>query len=127
MAQVPVLPGNMAGSPSGPGASPAMSPGAGAGNAAATAAMVKSVIPSLHRALSALPINSPEYKAVDKALAALTPAFGQQEGKNLVPAAILQQAQAAKSGSSPLGSAAPPLQPAPPPGASEQPPEAAAA
>ena len=106
----------MAGSPSGPGASPALSPGAGAGNNAAAGAMIKSVIPALHQALMAFPVNSEPYKAVDKALAALTPAFGVSNEKNLVPASILQMANAAKSGSTPLAGAAPPLAPAPPPG-----------
>lgn len=114
----PSLPGSMAGSPAGPGPSPALSPGAGAGNQAAASAILKSVIPSLHQALMAFAPNSPTYKAVDKALAALTPVFGAQQGQNLVPAAILQQAQAAKSGASPISSAAPPLAPAPPPGQS---------
>lgn len=111
----PTLPGNVAGTPPGPGASPMVSPGAGHGNQAAASAMLKSVIPQLHQALMAFPVNSPEYKSVDKALAALTPAFGQSQGSNLVPAAILQQAQAAKTGSTPLAGAAPPLSPAPPP------------
>lgn len=82
----------------------------------ASRAVIQSVIPQLHKALMALPVNSPEYQAVDKALAALTPKFGQPDGKNLVPAAILQQANAAKSGATPLAASAPPLAPAPPPG-----------
>jgi hypothetical protein len=111
----------MAGSPAQPGGSPVLAPGGGAGNMAAASGILKSVIPSLHQALQAFPVNSPQYKAVDRALAALTPTFGQQQGQNLVPAAILQQAQAAKSGQSPISNAMPPLQPAPPPGASASP------
>lgn len=113
----PVLPGSVAGTPAGPGASPVVSPGAGAGNQAAARGILKSVIPSLHQALMVFAVNSPEYKAVDRALAALTPAFGKADGGNLVPAALLQQANAVKQGQSPLGGAAPPMSPAPPPGA----------
>jgi hypothetical protein len=91
--------------------------------------MLKGVIPALHQGLMAFPVNSPEYKAVDKALAALTPVFGKANDQNLVPAAILQQAQAAKAGASPLAAAAPPLKPAAPPVATggEAPPAAEAA
>ena len=117
----PKLPGNMAGSPSGPGPSPALSPGAGAGNQAAAGAIIKSVIPALHQALMAFPVNSEPYKAVDKALSFLTPAFGVSNEKNLVPAGILQMANAAKSGATPLAGAAPPLKSAPPPGAAPAP------
>lgn len=110
------MPGAMAGSPSGPGASPVLSPGGGAGNQAAASGILKSVIPFLHNALTALPVNSPQYKAVDKALAALTPVFGAAQGGNVVPSSILALAQAAKSGASPFANAAPPLAAAPPPG-----------
>lgn len=107
----------MAGSPGGPGPSPVLSPGGGAGNQAAAAGILKSVIPFLHNALTALPVNSPQYKAVDKALASLTPVFGAPQEGNVVPASILAMAQAAKSGSMPLANAAPPLAASPPPGA----------
>lgn len=119
---VPAMPGGMAGSPAGPGASPVVSPGAGAGNQAAASAAVKAAVAQLHQALMAFPVNSPNYKAVDQALAKLTPMFGGAEQSNLVPAAILQQAQAAKSGQTPVGSAAPPMAPSPPPGGGASPP-----
>lgn len=114
-ANVSKFPGSMAGSPAGPGASPVLSPGGGAGNAAAASGILKSIIPALHNALTAFPVNSPQYKAVDKALSALTPAFGAPQDGNLVPSSIMQLAQAAKSGQSPLAGAAPPLKAAPPP------------
>jgi hypothetical protein len=95
-----------------------VSPGGGAGNQAAARGILKSVIPSLHQALMVFPVNGPEYKAIDRALAALTPAFGKSADGNLVPAALLQQANAVKQGGgSPLGGSAPPLSPSPPPGA----------
>lgn len=123
----PSLPGNIAGSPAGPGASPVLAPGAGAGNQAAAGAILKGIIPALHKGLMAFPVNSPQYKAVDKALAALTPVFGQATDQNLVPAGILQQANAAKAGTTPLAAAAPPLAPAAPPGAAGPEPQAEAA
>lgn len=115
----------MAGSPAGPGPSPALAPGAGAGNQAAAHAALKASVAQLHQALMAFPVNSPEYIAVDKSLALLTPIFGKADHSNLVPAAILQQANAAKAGASPVGQGAPPLQPAPPPGGGAEMPQAA--
>lgn len=94
-----------------------LSPGGGAGNQAAASGILKSVIPFLHNALSALQVNSPQYKAVDKALAALTPVFGAAQGGNVVPSSIMALAQAAKSGAMPMANAAPPLASSPPPGA----------
>ena len=128
--QAPQLPGAMAGSAPGPGPSPVLSPGGGAGNQAAASGILKSIIPALHNALSAFPVNSPQYKAVDKALAALTPAFGAPQDSNIVPASIMALAQAAKAGKSPLSNAAPPLAASPPPqaagGPSPMPPGGAA-
>jgi len=106
----------MAGAPPGPGSSPVLSPGGGAGNAAAAGAMVKAVMPAMHKALMAYPVGSKEYKAILRALTSLTPIFGQSQDQNLVPPAIMQLAQAAKSGG-PVASAPPPgLAAAPPPG-----------
>ncbi len=103
----PSLPGNMAGGPAGPGASPALAPGDGAGNAAAADALVKAIIPALHKALSAYPIGSKQYKGVMRALSSLTAEFGQENKGSMVPAAIMQMAQAAKGGS-PMAAAPPP-------------------
>ena len=122
----PVLPGSMAGSPPGPGASPVVSPGGGAGNGAAATAMMKAVMPAMHQALMAFPVGSKEYKAVLRALTSLTPIFGQAQERNLVPASLVQLAQAAKTGG-PIASAPPPgLAPAPPPGGESEPPPMAA-
>lgn len=112
----PKMPGNMAGGPSGPGNSPAMSPGAGAGNEAAADAMVKAVIPALHKAMSAYPVGSKKYSAMLNALRALTANFGKETQQPMVPAAILQMAQAAKSGG-PMANAPPmPIAPSTPSG-----------
>ncbi len=116
----------MAGPPPGPGASPVVSPGSGAGNTAAAGAMMKAVMPAMHQALMAFPVGSKEYKAVLRALTSLTPIFGQSQDRNLVPPALLQLAQAAKSGG-PIASAPPPgIAPAPPPGGESEPPPMAA-
>lgn len=111
----------MAGSPAGPGAGAPVSPGGGAGNNAAARGILTSIIPALHRALMAFPVNSPEYKAVDKMLAAATPVFGKANDQNLVPAAVAQLGNAARGAVSPISTGAPPLAPAPPPGAGPSP------
>jgi hypothetical protein len=81
-----------------------MSPGAGAGNEAAADAMVKAVIPALHKAMSAYQVGSKKYAAVLNSLRALTANFGKETSQPMVPAAILQMAQAAKAGG-PMGTA----------------------
>jgi len=103
------MPGNMAGGPGGPGASPATSPGAGAGMQATADAMIKAVMPAMHRSLSAYPIGSPKYKSLLKAIQALSEGFGEDRDNGLVPSAIMNLANQAKS---PRGK--PPM---PPPGA----------
>lgn len=103
----PALPGNMAGGPTGPGTSPATSPGEGAGNEAAADALIKAIIPALHKALAAYPIGAKKYKGVMRALSSLTAEFGQENRQSMVPAAIAQMAQAAKTGG-PMASAPPP-------------------
>lgn len=110
------------------GASPMLSPGGGGGNMAAAVAQVKAVMGPLHQALAAFPVGTKEYKAVLRMLNAAGPVFGQAQEGNLVPAAITQMANAAKTGGSPLASVAPGLKPALPQpggGAAEQPPQAA--
>ena len=97
-----------------------MSPGRGAGNEAAADAMIKAVIPALHKAMSAYEIGSKKYAAVLNAIRALTANFGKEQQGAMVPAAIMQMAQAAKSGG-PMGTAPPPpiapQEPSGPPGA----------
>jgi hypothetical protein len=88
-----------------------MAPGSGAGNQAAAIAQVKAVMSPLHRALAAVPVGSKEYKGILAALRALAPIFGEAQDGNLVPAAVAQMGQAAKSGGSPLSAVAPGLQP----------------
>lgn len=92
------MPGSLAGGPSGPGGSPVAASGGGAGNKAAADALVKAMIPGLHKALSAYPPESKEYKAVLRALSALTANFKGAEEESMVPAALLQLAQAQKGG-----------------------------
>lgn len=118
----PALPGNMAGGPTGPGASPALAPGDGAGNMAAADAMVKAIIPALHKALSAYPIGSKQYKGVMRALSSLTAEFGQENKQSMVPAAIMQMAQAAKGGTPMPGAPPPGIAPTAGPGAGAEPP-----
>ena len=107
----------MAGGPTGPGASPALAPGGGAGNEAAADALIQGILPAMHKALSAYPVGSKKYAAVLNALRALTANFGREQTQGLVPAAIMQMAQAAKGGT-PMSAAPPPgIAPAPAPGA----------
>ena len=98
-----------------------MSPGGGAGNKAASVALVKTAMQGLIKFMSALPPESKEFKAVNKAISALIPVFGASSAEDsLVPAAIQQMGMAAKAGG-PLASApAPGLQPAPLPGGGPQ-------
>ena len=104
----PRMPGNpIAGGPSGPGATPAMSPGAGAGNEAAADALIKAIMPTLHKALSAYAVGGKKYQSVLRALQALNANFGREQTQPLVPAAIMQLAQNAKSGG-PMSTGAPP-------------------
>lgn len=115
MASGPKVPGDpVTGGPMGPGSSPATSPGPGAGNEAAADAMLKAIIPAMHKALSAYPVGSKKYAAVLNAIRALTANFGKENQQPMVPAAILQMAQAAKAGSPMATSAPPPIQPQPP-------------
>jgi hypothetical protein len=94
-----------------------LAPGNGAGNEAAADAMVHAILPAMHKALSAYPVGSKKYAAVLNALRALTANFGKEQSSGMVPAAIMQMAQASKGGS-PMGAAPPPgLAPAPAPGA----------
>lgn len=95
-----------------------VAPGAGAGNQSAARAAIKSAMPAMHQALSAFPVGSKEYKAVMRAISSLLPVFGSSEGQSQVPAAIAQQAAAAKSGGR--------LASAPPVGLAESPPPGAA-
>lgn len=77
-------------------------------------ATVKAVMPGLHKALGTFPVGSAEYKAVHSAIKALIPVFGQSEDSSLVPQAIQQLAQAARSGGSLANAPATGLQAAPP-------------
>lgn len=98
-----------------------MAGGAGKGNEAAAGAQVKAVMGPLHQALAAYPVGSKEYKGILRALTALQPIFGQAQDSNLVPAAVSQMANAAKTGSSPLASVAPGLAPSLPGGTGASP------
>src|SRR5215472_18191904 len=80
----PMLPKNPMGGPGGPGGTPMTAPGAGAGNEAAADATIRAVLPSLHKALSAYPVDSKKYKGLLNALRALTANFGSSNAGNLV-------------------------------------------
>jgi len=112
----PRMPGAISGVPTGPGPTPVTAPGAGAGTAAAASAIVKGVLPALHNALNAFPPGTKEYSAVLNMLKAAE-IFGKPAENNLVPAGILQMANANKNQSSPLAASPAPLPPAPLPGA----------
>lgn len=99
-----------------PGGSPMVSPGGGQGNQAAANGIVKSIMPTLHKALNAFNVGSKEYKAVLEALRSLNSTFGSSEGASTVPAALVQQAMAAKQGN-PASAPPPGLAAAPPAGA----------
>ena len=115
MAGGPKTPGDpVIGGPGGPGSTPATSPGPGAGNEAAADATIKAIIPALHKALAAYQIGSKKYSACLNAIRALTANFGKEQTQPLVPAAIMQLAQAAKSGGPMATSSPPPIQPQPP-------------
>ena len=112
------MPGSLAGGPSGPGASPVTPSGVGAGNEAMADAVIKAVLPALHKALSAYPIGSPKYQAVLNSIRSLTKNFGKESTGSTVPAALLQIAQAGKSGAPAPQGPPPSIQAAPmaPPG-----------
>lgn len=87
--------------------------------------MIQSILPAMHKALSAYSVGSKKYAAVLNALRALTANFGKEQTQSMVPAALLQMAQAAKGGT-PMSSAPPPgIAPAPAPGAEPSNPMAA--
>ena len=104
-----------------------LSPGGGKGNFAAALAQGKAVMPILHQMLSAVPVDSKEYKAILKMITAGSSIFGAPQEGNLVPAAATQIANAAKTGGAPLAATAPGLKPNVPPaaGAAGAPPMAA--
>jgi len=101
------MPGAITGGPSGPGASPVTSPGDGAGSEAAADAMLQAIMPALHKALSAYQVGSKKYIAVTRAITALAANFGKSNQQSMVPAALLQMAQAGKTGQ-PMGGSTPP-------------------
>jgi len=110
LGKAPVLPGSPMGGPAGPGATSMTAPGAGAGNEAAADAQIKAVLPTMHKALSAYPVDSKKYKGLLNALRALTANFGGSSAtESIVPAAIQQMAMNAKG----QGQGMPPM---PPPG-----------
>lgn len=109
LGKAPVLPGNPMGGPQGPGATSMTAPGGGAGNEAAADAQIKAVLPTMHKALSAYPVDSKKYKGLLNALRALTANFGSSTTESIVPAAIQQMAMNAKG----QGQGMPPM---PPPG-----------
>lgn len=100
------LPGAMAGSPPGPGSSPMAAPGAGAGNQAAAIAALKGAFPLFYKLLSAFPVGSEDWEAVNTAMKALGKVVGKTHNESLVPSAIQQMAMAAKQGG-PLKNAPP--------------------
>jgi hypothetical protein len=110
------LPGAITGGPSGPGASPVTSPGDGAGSEAAADAMIQALMPALHKALTAYQVGGKKYIAVTRAITALAANFGKSNQQSMVPAALLQMAQAGKTGQA-MGGATPPPSIAPAAGA----------
>ena len=82
--------------PPGPQAAPMAQPSANRGNAMMGKAQVESAMQILEQALPQLGTSSPEGGAVIRALSALARHFNRPEGKELVPAQIMQMAQAAK-------------------------------
>lgn len=58
------------------------------------AAEVESAMQVLTQAMSRLPVAGPEWEAVNKALGLLAKPFARQQAQDLVPAQILQMAQA---------------------------------
>lgn len=107
------LPGSLSGGPPGPGASPITSVGAGAGNEAMADSVIKAIIPALHKALSSYQIGSKKYNSVINALRALTSNFGKENQESMVPAALLQLQQQARSGARPPQAPPPQIQPRP--------------
>lgn len=99
------LPGTMAGNPPGPGSSPVAAPGAGAGNQAASLAKLKGIFPVLYQLLTAFPVGSDEWTAVNKMIDAGGKIVGKHQDESLVPSAIQAIAAAAKGG--PLRNAPP--------------------
>lgn len=100
-----------------------MSPGPGAGAQAQADAMIKAVMPAFHKALSAFPIGSPKYKSLLNAVKALSDAFGSEQDGAMVPSAISQLAQQARSGRPPRPGVPPGVQA--PPGGMPPPPQGA--
>ncbi len=68
-----------------------------AGDMQQAAAEVESTMAVLSQAMARLPVGSPQWAAVNKALTVLSKAFAQQQGRDLVPAQIMQMAQANQS------------------------------
>ncbi len=81
----------------GPAAAPMTQPTPNDGAMQAGAAEVESCQSVLARALAKMDPKSPEYEAVVKVLGILAKAFGAQQATDLVPAQIMQMAQAQQS------------------------------
>ena len=64
----------------------------------AAAAQLKMSVPLFIKALTAFPVGSKEFKAVQDVIKKLSDTFGGEEKQSLVPAAVQQLAQAAHSG-----------------------------
>ena len=80
--------------PAGPNAAPMAQPTENAGAMQAGAAEVESCQSVLAQALTKMDPKSPQYEAIVKCLGLLAKAFGAQQAGDLVPAQIMQMAQA---------------------------------
>ena len=85
------------GIPPGPAAAPMAQPTENAGAVQAGAAEVESCQSVLAQALTKMSPKSPQYEAIVKSLGILAKAFGEQQAQDLVPAQIMQLAQAQQS------------------------------
>lgn len=65
-----------------------------AGNIQQAAAIVEGAMQTLQQAMAKLPVASPEWTAINDALGKLAKPFAKQQAGDLVPAQILQMAQA---------------------------------
>ncbi len=82
------------GMPPGPQAAPMAQPTENAGAVQQAAAEVESAMQVLSQAMARLQVGSPEWTAVNKALGILAKPFGVKQAGDLVPAQIMQLAQA---------------------------------
>ena len=82
--------------PSGPQAAPMAQPTPNQGNQQMGMVQVETAVQILEQALPALGTTTPEGKAVLTALSALAKQFSRQEAGPLVPAQIMEMAQASK-------------------------------